>query len=66
MNTSFDQFRVDISGNIQYTATNYIDWPHRLEPGKKHEVVIVTISWKKFDYEKHSTPRQEEITTLRK
>nr|XP_022290316.1 uncharacterized protein LOC111101946 isoform X2 [Crassostrea virginica]XP_022290324.1 uncharacterized protein LOC111101946 isoform X2 [Crassostrea virginica] len=65
MNTSFDQFRVTISGNIQYAATNYIDWSHRLEPGNTYTVLIVTISWRSFDYEKHSTPHQEEITTIR-
>lgn len=66
MNTSFDHFRVNISGNIQYSATNHINWYQRLEPGQKYEVIIETVSWKYYDYEMLSTPRHEEITTMRK
>ncbi|XP_078333705.1 uncharacterized protein LOC111101935 [Crassostrea virginica] len=65
MNTSFDHFRINISGNIQYSATNHIDWSHRLEPGEKYEVVIETISWKSLVYEKVSTTHHEEFTTIR-
>ena len=66
MNTSFDHFRVNISGNIQYSATNHINWYQRLEPGQKYEVIIETVSWKDYDYEMLSTPHHEEITTMRK
>ena len=66
MNTSFNYFRVILNGESLYSATNNIDWSYRLEPGQKYKVMIETISWRYCDYEKLSTPLQEEITTMRK
>ena len=66
MNTSYDYFRVILNGMSLYSATNNIDWSYRLEPGQNYKVMIETIHWRNYDYEKHSIPLQEEITTMRK